>query len=70
MLFRSPCLDIEADAAVPPPARPVPREGGAALSPATRPAVSPIDRERAAVLDRLLAENRLPPDVAARLRKS
>lgn len=55
-----PCLDQALDAA-PPPAP------DAAVVPDARLG---LHREREAVLDRLLAENRLPPDVAARLRKS
>jgi hypothetical protein len=60
-----PCLDIDLDAAPPPDARQSraqPPERG------DDPRRRAVDREREAVLDKLLAENRLPADVAARLR--
>jgi hypothetical protein len=60
-----PCLDIEPDAA---PASLPPADAGAA--PAAPDARSALHRERDAVLDRLLAEGRLPPDVAARLTRN
>jgi hypothetical protein len=58
-----PCLDvIEVDAAVPPP----PADAGAPV----RDASAALKHERDAVLDRLLAEGRLPADVAARLTRN